>query len=199
MYMTRVVLKGLEPPNVIHSILCAAFPDRREHLWRIDNLEDSMELLVVSASSPMLQHIVKERGACGDRNKILPYAPFLGRLENDQVWSFRLCANPVEHKKPSSGKREKMHALHSAPEQLEWLDKQGLQNGFGVANCALSGEEWRVFKADKNDKRNATRVLAVTFEGLLTITDVEAFRKALMHGVGHSKAHGCGLLTVARE
>lgn len=38
----------------------------------------------------------------------------------------------------------------------------------------------------------------MTFEGVLTITEAELFRKALIDGIGRAKAYGCGLMTLAR-
>ncbi|MCI5956432.1 MAG: type I-E CRISPR-associated protein Cas6/Cse3/CasE [Clostridiales bacterium] len=39
---------------------------------------------------------------------------------------------------------------------------------------------------------------AATFEGLLTVTDAERFRRTLTEGVGRGKAYGLGLLTIVR-
>ena len=41
------------------------------------------------------------------------------------------------------------------------------------------------------------RMLAVTYEGSLTVTDADLFRKALTEGIGREKAFGMGLLTIA--
>ena len=35
------------------------------------------------------------------------------------------------------------------------------------------------------------------FDGILEVTDAEAFRAALRQGIGPARAYGCGLLTVA--
>ena len=107
MYMTRVILKRVPPPNIIHGVVSAAFPGKRnekanENLWRVDTLEEAVALLIVSATSPDLALIVNEIGSGNDRNKTLNYEPFLRRIECGQVWNFRLCANPVEHKKKDS-------------------------------------------------------------------------------------------------
>ena len=36
----------------------------------------------------------------------------------------------------------------------------------------------------------------VTFEGILKVTDRDAFRRSMVSGIGRAKAYGCGLLTV---
>ncbi|MCL2625835.1 MAG: type I-E CRISPR-associated protein Cas6/Cse3/CasE [Cystobacterineae bacterium] len=194
--MTRVVLKRVPPPNIIHGILSAAFPGERnretnENLWRVDDLENSKELLIVSPNAPELQRIVREIGVLDARNKTLDYKPFLGRIDQGQTWNFRLCANPVEHKKQNrNGKRGKIYALRSVTEQLEWLDRKSAEHGFDVKGCSVAGDTWKVF--------DAVRIRAVTFEGLLAVDNAEKFRVALMKGIGRGKAYGCGLLTIAR-
>ncbi|MEU7482087.1 type I-E CRISPR-associated protein Cas6/Cse3/CasE [Lentzea sp. NPDC042327] len=52
----------------------------------------------------------------------------------------------------------------------------GPQNGIAIAGDYLS---------------------AASFEGRLEITDPDALRHSLTHGIGHGKAYGCGLLTLA--
>ncbi|MBD9358284.1 type I-E CRISPR-associated protein Cas6/Cse3/CasE [Methylomonas sp. EbA] len=39
---------------------------------------------------------------------------------------------------------------------------------------------------------------SIDFTGQLQITDVEKFEQALFHGIGRSKAFGCGLLMIRR-
>ena len=36
-----------------------------------------------------------------------------------------------------------------------------------------------------------------TYDGALDIVDADAFRRTLTRGIGHGKAYGCGLLTIA--
>lgn len=42
------------------------------------------------------------------------------------------------------------------------------------------------------------KLLGVTCEGILTVTDADGFRAALVSGMGRDKAYGMGLLTVMR-
>ena len=207
MYITRVILKRSPSPDVIHGILSAAFPEKRndrvnENLWRIDRLGDCESLIIVSASSPHIHEIVSKIGINSilrrvderddNSDKTIDYEPFLSRITFGQAWHFRLCANPVEHKKQSpTDKRGKIYALRTIGEQLEWLNKQGDKYGFVPGTCYVIGDSWITF-----DK---VRIRAITFDGMLTVTDAEAFRSALTHGIGRGKAYGCGLLTVARS
>jgi len=44
---------------------------------------------------------------------------------------------------------------------------------------------------------NAIRIYSVLYDGFLAVTQVEKFREALRTGIGHGKAMGLGLLSVA--
>jgi CRISPR system Cascade subunit CasE len=204
--MTRVQLRRAPAPDAIHRVLSGVFPGKRndsknESIWRIDNLGDSKALIVVSSDIPNLNHLVdsvgiKNSGAVstnesGTQDKTIDYNPFLKQVMDGQNWNFRLCANPVEHRRQNpADKRGKIFALRTISEQIKWIESQGEKNGFAVSGCTIIGDSWIAF-----DK---VRIRSVTFDGLLTVTNAEAFRHALTHGIGRGKAYGCGLLTVAK-
>ena len=206
MFMTRVQLKRLPTPDVIHSVLSAAFPGKRsenanENLWRVDNLGDTKVLIIVSTDVPDLKQLVISVGkskvgefSVNEPNKLdktVDYEPFLKSIANNQKWNFRLCANPVEHKRQTpTDKRGKVFALRSISEQLHWVRSQGDKNGFSIIGCSVTGDSWIAF--------DRIRIRSITFDGLLTVKDPDAFRRALTQGIGRGKAYGCGLLTIAK-
>jgi CRISPR system Cascade subunit CasE len=49
---------------------------------------------------------------------------------------------------------------------------------------------------DKQHTNNSIRVFSVLYDGMLTVTEPEAFRKALQCGIGHGKVMGLGMLSV---
>lgn len=101
--------------------------------------------------------------------------------------------------------------------QLEWLRRKGRDHGFEVlaaelitadggrrpyllADAAPAGKEvgYKFRSADAGPgKRTRLSFGAVTFRGLLRVTDPQLFREALAQGVGPGKAFGFGLLSVA--
>lgn len=149
-----------------------------------------------------------------------PLDPLLDALRPGLPARFRLRANPtkrVSHGSPNEpesaiGKRVD---LRREEDQLEWLRRKGEQSGFrpldvranparpaeaafGAAppvpdvRASLDGKVtgWR-------PDRSKMTFGSVTFDGLLQITDVERFRRALIEGVGSGKAYGFGLLSIA--
>ena len=47
------------------------------------------------------------------------------------------------------------------------------------------------------DSCHTIQILSVLYDGILTLTDADRFREALQTGIGHGKAMGLGLLSVA--
>jgi CRISPR system Cascade subunit CasE len=198
------MLRRVPPPHIMHGVLSAALPGKRGAdaggcVWRVDKIGDGRALIFVSAGIPDILRIEAETGIRDARNKTLDYEPFLSKVADGQLWNFRLCANPVERKIEVAGTRGKVRALRLMPAQLAWLGRQAEKRGFSVKACAVADDDPKVFTGtDRSADNNTVSFLAVTFEGILTVTDAERFRAALRNGIGREKAYGCGLLTIAR-
>ena len=64
------------------------------------------------------------------------------------------------------------------------------------ANLLINGVERSTAEFRRGGER-VTLALA-TFQGVLEVTEPEALRRHLVHGIGRGKAYGCGLMTLAR-
>ncbi len=147
-------------------------------------------------------------------------------LRNGQTVAFSLRANPTKRiAKPSkddimlTGKRV---ALLREEEQIDWLVRKGDERengcpgGFEIlakeiqeqndeirqivhVNTTPEGKQTG-YKKDEKGERPGHRMthLTVRFDGLLRITDPDAFRETLIRGIGPAKAFGCGLMMVKR-
>jgi CRISPR-associated protein Cas6/Cse3/CasE subtype I-E len=95
------------------------------------------------------------------------------------------------------------------------LRRKGNACGFAIETVGLSLVEWRNTKplqakggapieAYQEARRRAfgpgapQRLGAVRFDGVLVVTDLDRFTKAVAAGIGPFKAFGFGLLSVAR-
>ncbi|MGF6889513.1 CRISPR system Cascade subunit CasE [Nocardia sp. GAS34] len=192
-------------------------------LWRLDQNPHHLHLYVVSPAEPDFTHIVEQAGwpttgAWATRK----YSQLLDQLAAGQRWHFRLTANPVGGTPGRSTEhlRGKRIGLKTA-DQLDWLRRKATDNGFRLAECgpdtlreddvALIGRSTMQFGRDDADelalvdrstvqfrRSKATVTLSVaTYEGILTVTDSERLRAALINGIGRAKGYGCGLLTLA--
>lgn len=208
MYLSRVrlnmrrgnTMKALASPAILHGAVEAAFAgERRRRLWRLDQLGGEQYLLIVSEDKPNLQGMTEQLGYAGEY-KTLDYTPLFNKIANQSKWRFRLTANPTIAKKQTEG-RGRVVAIISQEQQIEWLLHKGERHGFAVAaeDFQVVGKQWyRFLKKDDNGRQLTVTLYAVTYEGVLTVTDAEKFVEALSAGIGREKAYGMGMLTVMR-
>ncbi len=204
MYLSRIKLdpsrsqtmRAMVAPNLVHGALERCDDDRTRKLWRVDTLRGEPYLLILSQKQIDFSALAAQFGeSSGYETRC--YDGLLQRIVNGSKWHFRLKANPVIHEKNDNGKRGRILA-HITPEhQAAWLRKQAEKHGFALADgeWLVSGSQWYIFKKNRNETKQV-KLLAVTYEGILTVTDAEAFRAALVQGIGREKAFGLGMLTV---
>ena len=86
-------------------------------------------------------------------------------------------------------------ALYSIVQQscAAWLTRRGETTGFAIDPDSLVAEAYEQHD-DRTDRK--LQFTTVDFSGRLTVTDPNAFATALVGGIGHAKAFGCGLLLV---
>ena len=126
-----------------------------------------------------------------------PYDPLLERVTAGSCWQFRLTANPTRSKKDSADHtaRGTLKPCYLEVEQEEWLWAQAAKHGFAVSEGSFAVTRKQTYHFKKNGTRPVT-LLAVTYEGILQVTDPEAFKALLCEGVGRGKAYGLGLMTI---
>ena len=211
---SKEVRRDLSDPYQLHSTLCRAFstPDIKcpegEFLWRLESHAESEKyphVLVQSRSMPNWNGIDVK----GWLNKVDPAVDLSARLRLDllkkgQRFRYRLRANPSVTR---AGKR--LGLLH-VKEQENWLERKGQQHGFSLpgftsfdlTETPLERIDVRISEEQllRGEQRsgNGIRIFSVLFDGILTVTEPDKFRAALQTGIGHGKALGLGLLSVAR-
>jgi CRISPR system Cascade subunit CasE len=205
MYLSRLTLNPRQPqarrdlsdPYEMHRTLSRAFvvdaatPPAR-FLWRLESgagFQPSTVVLVQSATradwsvfDPMAAYADEILG-----NKAID----LDALIRDGArYRFRLLANPTVTR---AGKR---YGLVREDDQVAWLARQGERNGFRLHGCVRGASE----RLRVNQKRTPNRITVDTalFDGLLEVESSSLVKTALRNGLGHAKAFGLGLLSVAR-
>ncbi len=74
-----------------------------------------------------------------------------------------------------------------------WLEKKAQKNCFKVLSVTAEGYQQHHFK------KRGIKISTLDFNGVLEVTEPELFiQEALYKGIGHAKAFGCGLLSLAR-
>jgi CRISPR system Cascade subunit CasE len=127
----------------------------------------------------------------------------LDSLKVGQRFRFRLRANPCVTR---NGKRLGLLRLE---DQENWIERKEKLHGFSLPKLVpfdLSGltqkrvdiriSQEQMLRGNQHSG-NAIRIFSVLYDGILTVTEPDRFRDALQTGVGHGKAMGLGLLSVA--
>ncbi|URN07661.1 type I-E CRISPR-associated protein Cas6/Cse3/CasE [Actinomadura madurae] len=227
MYLTRFRInperigarKLLSSPQVLHAAVMSSFaelpdqrPDAPRVLWRIDrDTRHRTHLCIVSPYKPDLTHLVEQAGwPTTARWETYDYGPFLDRLNNGDRWAFRLTANPVHSVRNKDGAPTKATAHISPRHQMSWLLQRQESGGFAIVRKPSARDHHdemdqhelivhnrRQLAFKKKGGSKPVTLVTVTFDGRLDVTDAEAFRRTLTHGVGKAKAYGCGLMTLA--
>jgi CRISPR system Cascade subunit CasE len=202
----RETMQALSSLQLLHGAVEQSFDGiKQRNLWRIDWLDGSCFLLVLSIEKGDFTHIVEQFGYPESewQWKTRNYSPLLSSLKSGQIWHFRLSANPVrssfKEKDKESG-RGKIFAHVTPEQQKQWLMDRAESCGFILDTDAFDivHTQWAKFKKGKNNSHMVT-LRTATYEGLLTTTDVELFKQSLINGIGRAKAYGCGLLTIANR
>lgn len=217
----RDATKLLASPQVMHAAVLAAFPGMSANetgrvLWRIDESENARWLIIASPMKPDLTHLVEQAGwpSLEPGWETRDYAPLLQSFGEGQRWAFRLRANPTYARSPEPGERRGRVVAHrTVAHQLGWLERQAGRHGFSLVMQQVdrlsvkSGEPvselvptTKVIRSELLRFARGTHTVTLRtamFDGLLEVSDADAFRSALTHGIGPARAYGCGLLTVA--
>ncbi len=193
----------------VHQLLWNLFPNegdkKRDFIFSKSEREKPLVFLVVSKAAP-----VETDGILVETKQ---YDPI---LETGQQLMFSLTANPVIARKNENRKYSRKHdvwmdakkqairngrtgaSIAEACEKASkgWLIRQGLRHGFSVEenNIIVDGYlQNRIYKAKT---KHLIQYSSIHYEGILTVLDVESFKKMLFTGIGRSKAFGCGLMLV---
>ena len=195
----RSTMIALTSPQKFHGAVENSFSgERRRRLWRLDQLGEKLYLLLLSEERPDLTALCAQFGT-GAPPETRPYDPLLERVTAGSCWQFRLTANPTRTRKDPADPlaRGALKPCYLEAEQEQWLLEQAGKHGFALTedSFTVTRVQWHHFA--KRGTRPVS-LLAVTYEGVLQVTDPEAFRNLLCQGMGRGKAYGLGLLTVMR-
>ena len=212
----RLTRKYLGSPQAMHAVVMGAAggsvgdgPGRV--LWRVDR-GATTALYILSPAEPDCSQLVAEAGTAGTQARTLDYSPFLASLDAGQLWAFRLAANPSYSASRGPGVRGQRYGHVTVEQQRQWLMDRVPRFGFelmpvdhadgeGTDEAVLVAYRERpVFNRRRPGGEGCDRVTInrTVYEGVLRVTDPEPLRRALIAGIGRSKAYGCGLMTLAR-
>lgn len=223
MYLSRVEvdrynrqkIKDLTHLGAYHNWVEQSFPNevnqnlRSRHLWRLDRLMDSDYLLVLSNNKPDTELLA--RYGIDGTVIVKNYDQFLEHIKTNEVMRFRLTANPTYTITEPGKTHGHVYPHITVAQQRNWLITRAEASGFKLIQQLPSAKELKetdTFAFDITHRDypvlyrkagHGIRLSRVTFEGLLEVQELAAFKNTLVHGLGREKAFGMGLMTVIPE
>lgn len=126
---------------------------------------------------------------------------FQPQFADGQTFRFRLVANPtrkIDTKSGADGRRRNGRRVPVPGDQLmEWLIRKGESAGFSLVADSTIIRRGYVYVNKREEGNGGQQLRSVRYDGLLKITDADAFQQPLIRGIGAGKAFGFGLLSVA--
>lgn len=216
MYLSRVEIdinnrrkiKDLTHLGRYHGWVEDSFPEennkenRSRKLWRIDKLGEKYYLLILSENEPDFEKLEKYGVEKSGTSK--NYDDFLDSLEEGMKAKFRIKLNTVRAYKDKENPTKRGRIMPVPNEELnEFLIDKASRNGFEVNNNEFGivklDEEYFMHTDKDESKKSRKKIVSATYGGVLKITELDKFKKALTKGIGKKKAYGCGLLTIIPE
>ncbi len=195
MYLSKCLISNRRPlnPYEIHRKIWSLFPDRptatRDFLFRVEKTSPAGQaILLQSAMAPV----------AGNRNvSIVGHKEVEYSFGQGMALRFHLTANPTKRIRDFGGKKKNQGRC-----RVPLVDEDEIQ-AWLVRKFADSAQLHEVVVASKDTlyfrkKEMPGKVVTVTYNGLLTVSDGDLLKKMVIKGIGPAKAFGCGLLSLAR-
>lgn len=197
MYLTDLILQQSTRlnPYDLHRKLWQLFDlppgSERPFQFRVEQSKGTMLNILMQSSIPTVMEV--------EHIMVVRQKQFIPEFAPDQRLRFRLKANPIKTIKDTAGrlngKGEKKSCrvpLIDEGQQLEWLQRK-------LNGTALLGEVVVRSREHINFRKGnkAGKVVAVTFEGVLQVQEIQTFSKLVELGIGPAKSLGCGMLSLA--
>ena len=188
------VRQSLQNVQDLHRSIMKAFDNSRceeQVLYRIVRTAKQIQIYVQSRNQPAWDRIERNGFHC-EKTKDISALP--ASFRQDQMLRFKLLGCP-SRKIPVEGKNSRRVILRGEEEQLNWLGKQGEKYGFRVLEAYIAGKAEMI----SGKKESGVFTLSgIPFEGVLQISNPDAFRSAFENGIGAEKAYGFGMLMLSK-
>ncbi len=207
MYISRVEIdienrkkiRDLTHLGAYHNWVEQCFPneidkkERTRKLWRIDKVYGKNYLLIISQEKPNIECLEKYGVKGSGQSKF--YDNYLDNLKNGVSMKFRVTLNPTITLSKGTGNKGEVKPHITITHQLKYLMDRSVKNGFVLNDNEYSIVE-RGYEVFRKSNQKSIRFIKVVYEGILTINDIEIFKKTLIKGFGKHKAYGFGMMTI---
>ena len=220
MYFSRITIQPHADINQFAREVCQNSYKEHQALWNLFEVEpnatrDFIYRHEVRNGRPSYYVVSKRPPANNHGIWLIETKQYNPRLSTGQKFAFVLRANPVitinskRHdvvmaEKHRMGYKNIPHAERPPLQKIvqqagaKWLNQRAENNGFLFNEEVAKIDGYQLHESQKPGSKRSIRFSTIDYQGLLTVDDPGKFEKVLLHGLGKSKAFGCGLLLIKR-
>ena len=186
----------------LHRRVQSMFPDTTPRtgtstLYRLER-EPSGPVLLVQSMIPVNSKALPAGYTTGVDHRDL--APLFAWIANGLTLRYRIDANPIKAPRAADSRERGRRVPLLGEEAVAWWERKAAAAGL-LAQLILDTPQQPLLAdrgTDGDDKpQRRARLGMVRFEGVATVTDPDALRTSLTHGIGQGRAFGAGLLSIA--
>lgn len=202
-----------------HQILWRLFDDdKRHYLFRRESGDNTPYARVGNNHALPVYYLVSQQAPQACRGLQVQSKPYRPVLTQGSELAFSLRANPIVSKKEPGKKNSvkcdvvmdaKTQAKAQSLDKLQrnvlidegvksWLLKRTEDHGFAIDEQRLLWDGYYQHRFYKQHGGKPISVSSLDYNGILTVTDVDKFQRALFEGIGRAKAFGCGMMMIRR-
>lgn len=226
MYFSRITFNPAVDHQQLARTICGNSYREHQVLWQLfdgnpDADRDFLYRQVIEHGC--IKYYILSRRIPVDKTGIWHIDPpkvYDPHLSEGQKLFFMLRVNPVVIVTTESGKKQRHDVVMQKKKRIgykylrekelpplqqlvqqssiKWLTARMHTNGFSCEPQQVAADGYQQHRSRINKQQHLIRYSTVDFEGILTVTNNDLFRKALFSGIGKSKAFGCGLLLIKR-
>lgn len=203
LHLSKVLIERQRPltPYEWHQVLWHLFSvpagGPRPLLFRIEQQgPGGTQVLLQSDREPTTSATAR-----GARVRLVATRRFAAKMSAGQGLRFRLTANPIKTIRDEGGRtdgkgniKQCRVPLIKEEAQLDWLARK-FAGAARLDEALIQGRQAVHFRPSAG---KVGKIMAVTFDGALTVRDGEQLNTLLTTGIGPAKSLGCGLLSLAR-
>ena len=226
-YFSKVQIKGDLDLNRLAGAIPANAYAEHQAVWRLLGVDDAQPRDFLfrreeQAHRPTFYLLAPREPVDTSGLWSIQTKPYRPQLSEGQRLAFSLRANPTRTRKASDDPDDKrryrddvvMQAKRAEAEQQpdparrasqaelvqrvgpKWLADRSERCGFALEELLVDGYfQHRIYK---RGNKEPIRISSLDYQGVLRITDLAAFEKALFQGIGPAKGFGCGMLLIRR-
>jgi CRISPR system Cascade subunit CasE len=196
---SREVQRDLRDATEMHRTVMRMAPDglgdaprhKAGLLYRLDETDTSGMLLVQGTTLDP----ARLPAGYGEAD-VKSLAPMFTALRKGLGVRYRIVVNPAKRERLSQqekGKRGRIMPLSGADADQWWLRRAAEA---GLALHVLTPTSLEPARPRGRDAAGMRHSL-LRYDGTATVTDPDALREAVVHGIGRAKSYGAGLLSLA--